>query len=300
MKTDLTVVISSLNEGKEINETVKSIKQTSDANIIVIDDGSWPKVDVKGVRLLRHDVRKGRPASMNAGVNMARTPFIFLANARMRFKEGWTEGVKFLEKEPETIFCTTSVCLEYENTDFENQPRRYGAEIIYFRRDEKFGYQILDPKWLKEKPEDVYEIPCVLGANYFITKKWYQKLKGFEGLHTWGGMDVFLSLKSWMAGGKCKIIKNIEIGNIYRDDPKLIPVECRYTFIPEDALWNRVFTAFTLLQEGEAATLLTKLKAKKHYQMLCNRLNYFRPQIKEYKNYFNSIKKVDVMNYIRR
>ena len=296
----LTVVISSLNEGKEINETVKSIKETSDAKIIVIDDGSWPKVNVKGVRLVRNDVRKGRPASLDAGVEMARTPFIFLANARMRFKEGWTEGIEYLKKEPETVFCTTSVCLEYGNTDFKDRPRRYGAEILYYHRHPKLGYQILDPKWLKEGKEDIYEVPCVLGANYFITKKWYQKLKGFEGLHTWGGMDVFLSLKSWMAGGKCKIIKPIEIGNIYRDDPQKTPAECKYTFIPEDKFWNQIFTAFTLLQEGEATQLLTKLKAKKHYQMLVNRLHYFRPQIKEYKDYFNSIKKVNVMNYIRR
>jgi len=295
----LTVVISSINECEQIRETVKSIQETSDAQIIVIDDCSYPKVPkMQGVRLLRNNLRKGRPANMDRGVELARTPFIFLANARMRFKKGWDKVVEQLKKEPETIFCTTSVCLDYKNLDMNTDKKRYGAEIHYCYRDILKGNQILEPRWLPPKEEDIYEVPCVLGANYFITKKWYKHLKGFEGLQTWGGMDVFLSLKSWMAGGACKIIKSIEIGNIYRDE--IFPDKYKYTFIVDDKYWNQVFTAFTLLQWGEATELLRKLHSKPHYTMLVNRIMEFMPIIQQYRQYFNNIKKRNAIDYIRR
>jgi len=306
----ITIIFSALNEGDEPLNTIKSIYETADPKdfkIIVFDDGSFPKLEIpkkyKEVRVVRNNMRIGVAGNFDKGVELARTPFVFLCNARMRFKPGWIEeGVKWLKKEPETIFCTTSLCLTYDNTDIDKcEIKRYGAEIIFSRKDKKYGIQILEPSWLKEKDKDVYEVPCVLGANYFITKKWYQHIKGFEGLATYGGMCAYLSLKSWMAGGKCKILKKIEIGNIYRD-PKLYKEKLKpnYLFIEEDKLWNKLFTAFTLLSQGEATELLCKLRPKAHYTLLVNRLQHFAAQIKEYRDYYKSINKINAINFIRR
>lgn len=304
----LTIIFSALNEGDQPLKTVESIYKTADPKnfeVIIFDDMSYPLVEIpekyKEVRVVRNKMRKGIAANLDEGVRMARTPYIFLCNARMRFKPGWIEiGIENLKKEPKTIFCSTSIVLTYEQDDInKSKTKRYGAEILYSNKDPFYGMQILEPRWMKAKDRDVYEIPCILGAAYFVTKKWYEHLKGFEGLYTYGGMCAFLSLKSWMAGGKCKLLKKLEIGNIYLDQKlykeKLKP---RFAFLAEHKFYNKLYTAFTLLSVGEGNELLYKLRAKRCYKLLVLMLMSNQKEIKRYKKYFKSIKKREINDLI--
>jgi len=297
-KNKITIIFSALNEGDEPINTIKSIYETADPelfDIIVFNDaGEWKEIPSKyDVKVIHNDIRQGICANIDQGVEMAKTPYIFICNARMRFKKDWlTKGMEQLEKEPKTLFCTTSLALRYDNTKTPGR-KLYGADIYYIWDDKKYGKQILQAIWAKKKNKDIYEIPCVLGANYFITKQWYQYIKGFQGLSTWGGICEYISLKSWMAGGKCKIITSIEIGNIYRSKPT-------YTFIPEDKLYNKVFTAFALLDNANANRLLHQLYDKAHYGLIVNRLLYNLPTIREFQDYYKKIRINDCMNFIKK
>ena len=132
----ITIIFSALTEGDEPLNTIKSIYETAnpkDFQIIVFDDCSDPKLKIpkeyKEVRVIRNNMRVGIAGNFDKGVELARAPYIFLCNARMRFKPGWIEeGVKWLKKEPETLFCTTSLCLTYDNDDVNKcEEKRYGA-----------------------------------------------------------------------------------------------------------------------------------------------------------------------------
>lgn len=83
----------------------------------------------------------------------------------------------------------------------------YGANILLYNHSYR---DVIVSKWASKPTiigeKDYYEIPCVLGANYGISLNWFKTLKGFEGLKMWGSLEPFLSLKSWLAGGKCFVM----------------------------------------------------------------------------------------------
>lgn len=296
----ITIIFSALNEGEEPLNTIKSIEETADKklyDIIVFNDASneeFPKLP-DHVKVITNERRKGIAANIDKGVKMAKTPYIFICNARMRFPEGWLEkGIEALDNEKETLFCTTSVKLTYDQTDLSKATeKRYGADIHYTYQDKRFGAQILQPIWKKPYKDSVYKVPCALGASYFITKKWYQYIKGFEGMYTWGGICEFISLKSWLAGGTVKILKDVEIGNIYREHG-----HNKYTFIPLDKYYNKMFIAYTLLELKDFSYLLKQLKSKEHYTMLVNMLLYHSKIMSDYKKYFDKIRKFNIKEKI--
>ncbi|MDX1315082.1 MAG: glycosyltransferase [Eudoraea sp.] len=318
----LTLVICALNEGDEPKKTIASIYEHTpmdEVDIILFDDGSEEKIELprkyKDVKLIRHGQRMGIPYCRDNGVELAETKYVGILNARMRFTPGWYEKViKHLEAEPKTLFCTTSVVLwdmdakqmrEYakslpvdsdkqkaedhakrlegmKNVDEidEDKERKYGADLIGWHEDSKTLMQV---NWRKPEDKDCYEIPCVLGANYFTTRKWWKHIKGEHGLIDYGSCEEFISLKTWAFGGKVKIIKDVEIGNIYRQFKT-------YSDNLDHTIWNKLFVAFTLLPWKKAYGYMHKIKQvpkfAKNYQtyrdMLIRRMPYIIERRKEF------------------
>ena len=260
----LTIIITALNEGIEPLETIKSIHETADKelfDIILFNDGSKEWIDIPkeyNIKVVQYPTRQGAPANYDKGVEIAQTRYVAIFNARMRFKKGWlTDVMKVLVTSNSTIFCTTSVQLDKDGKWTKN--KMYGAKIS------KKG--ILEPQWLKAKKPKVYDIPCVLGANYFVTKKWYQNIRGFQGLYDYGGMCAYISLKSWVMGGKCQIIKGVEIGNIYREFKDKVAKK-PYLDNMINFWYNKVFTAFVLMPVKEAVKIMDLLFENEYYTVI--------------------------------
>lgn len=284
----LTIIITALNEGDEPLKTVQSIHETADSenfDIIVFNDGTidWIDIPEELAQTVHYKLRKGAPHNFDLGVEMAKTKYIAIFNSRMRFKKGWFDKVmKYVQLEDNTIFCTTSNSLD-EKGEF-TKVKRYGADIV-------FG-DFLEPEWRKAEKKDCYEIPCVLGANYFMRKRWYQYIRGFKGLEYYGGICVYLSLKSWAFGGKCKIIKDVEIGNIYRTTKP-------YEDIMDSLVWNKVFTAFVLLSQEDAEKILHGLD-KLYYDIIRNRLIHEMEFIVREKAFILKHKTHDIIHLINK
>ncbi|GAH00539.1 unnamed protein product, partial [marine sediment metagenome] len=141
----LTIVIPTLDEGAEPEQTIKSIYDSASVDlfdIIVIDDASNIRPNgleaFDEVRYVRNTRRIGVDASRTKGAYMAETPFILLIDAHMRFrKDNWCEClIHALEKEPTTVFSTACVGLD------KRKPKAtvtnptlgiyYGASILLF------------------------------------------------------------------------------------------------------------------------------------------------------------------------
>lgn len=245
----LSIVMPFLNEGNEPILTIQSIYDTAnpdDFEIVAIQDSPEPHVleEVNkpnslfpSVRFYKNKSRCGVDATRNAGVHLASSPNILLIDAHMRFKKNshWLPRiVEVLEKEPQTLFCTTCLGLGYERGDNVETAdiKYYGATLLMtndFKEKQSFfcgngekkvAREVLEPKWLrglKENTPSPYEVPCVMGANYCFTKKWFEYLHGLNFLLSWGSSEPYLALKSWLAGGNVKLLYDVEIGHIFRD-----------------------------------------------------------------------------------
>lgn len=260
---ELSVIMPFLNEESEPIQTIKSLYDTAakkNFEIIAIDDNSTKSLDFSGfrnVKYIKNKTRLGVDGCRQLGANLATTPNLFIIDAHMRFNKSWNEQiVNLIEKEPETFWCTTCVQLGYGNMDLSKSDiKYYGAKLVFVNGSMKGrpAREILEPKWLEKKQDGEYEIPCVLGANYFFKKERFDYIHGLNGLKMWGTSEPFLSLKNFLAGGKNKITTTIEIGHEFRDNaPYSTPVW--------SMIYNKLFLCKTILPYDFGNDLIEKFQ----------------------------------------
>jgi glycosyltransferase involved in cell wall biosynthesis len=291
----ISIIIPSKNE-KGIYETCEAIYATCDVDneIIVIDDFSDKPFKIEGATVIRNERPKGVHQSINLGVKKAKYRYIAIFNARMRFPtKNWaSKMIAHLRENKNTLFCTKSGILRFGEEKEEGY--RYGADIIMDHENDG-KYECLVPKWKKQQKNKVYEIPCVLGANYFMPKSLYGYIKGFELLEGYGGLCSYLSLKVWALGGKVKIAKDVTISNIYYkkgdEKPYIQDMGAYY--------WNMIVSAFIFLDWEKACNTLHKFKDNEYYQVVRNNLIMKAPEIMKVRNYILKNKKQDINHLIK-
>lgn len=309
----ITLIITALNENRNVIKTLQSIYATANPDlfdVVVINDGTFKNKVSKGwieippeyhCKVVHHHLRQGIHVSRSEGVALAETQYIGMFNARMQFEDGWLDKVLYrLDTEPKTLFCTVSKVLnekwQWDKTD-GGTGLRYGCNMLmYYERPDADWHnknakiELLPPKWRLEYTTD--EIPCVLGAMYFCSKKWFNYIGGLEGLHSYGADEQFLSLKTWMFGGKVKIIKDVHIANVYR------PIKT-YCDNLEDYFYNTVFIGFVLFDWKTANMQLERIMDSPYYPVIQLRLirnmdyimslryKYAKLTINDYKSFIN-------------
>jgi glycosyltransferase involved in cell wall biosynthesis len=112
---DLTVIIPFLNERKEIENTVQSIRNTAgnEVEILLINDCSTDEFDYKYIagkyNALYHEntERHGVATSRDIGVSMVNTPYFILIDGHMRFYTyAWQNIIRNKIKENDrAIYC---------------------------------------------------------------------------------------------------------------------------------------------------------------------------------------------------
>ena len=244
----LTAIIPFLNEGAEIERTVASIRETAgkEVNIILIndcseDDTNYEAVAGKyGAKYFYNATRQGVARSRDIGVELCETPYFILFDGHMRFYHNnwWNEVVEALSNNDRAVYCLRCHALDEQFQMIEK--KSFGAHINMERTTD---YSILEPTWNYcdvEPTEAFVPIPCVLGACYALSKRYWQYLKGLTGLRTYGSDEPYLSLKTWLEGGFCYLMKDIRVGHIYR---KKAPYEMS---VP-DRIYNKLLIAETIL-----------------------------------------------------
>ena len=278
----LSIVIPYCNDGKEfIETTVNQIRDTINVcpyEIIVVDDHSDTPLELEGVKVLRHPSNLGVGASFDTGVKEAMYDNIILMGDDIRFvKNAWaSKMVRHIEANPKALLCASCVKINrfsrchneeivdgnctkcgkpaLDNMDFEHRRLKQklnGATILVYH-DSKSNpgavpdnfRGILDAKWLpaNNKETQPYEIPCVLGAFYGVKKSWYNYIEGWAGHKIWGGLEPMISLKSWLFGGSCIMVPDVEIAHIFRKkhEGRRLPLGV--------VNYNKILTALLLFQ----------------------------------------------------
>jgi glycosyltransferase involved in cell wall biosynthesis len=112
--------------------------------------------------------------------------------------------------------------LEAQWLAMENKAMRFlskpdGARIGG-NREEEFKKFMKDKYNVSVSELESYSIPCILGAAYGTTKKWYKHIDGFWGHKKWGTLEPYISLKCLLFGGECRVAPQIETTHIFNPD----------------------------------------------------------------------------------
>jgi len=287
---DITIIMPFLNEEFEPQKTIDSIYETANPrrfHIIAIDDCSKKYSEIRERReitYIKNKDRIGVDACRQLGADLSKTPYLFIIDAHMRFPRGWLGRViEDIASDPHTLWCTTCMGLGYGNMELQRSRDYYrGADIVLHNSEN----EVLEPKWCNLHSEGSYEIPCVLGANYGVSAQWFKHIHGLQGLKMWGGSEMCLSLKTWMAGGSCKIDTNVKIGHKFRD---VAP----YSTNVWNILYNKIYMCKTILPEDIGEYLIQHLPQNSNLNRAKKEIQKNAKSIDKEKSYYRSIFKKD-------
>jgi hypothetical protein len=140
------------------------------------------------------------------------------------YEDDWDKrALKIIKEygEDNVYFGTTASLKKTKTNEYTNECGKH-ITTVYGCTLDGTKYT-LTPKWsytksdINFKDEDnVIPVPVLLGACYICSVKFWNKIHGLEGLLSWGQDETLLSLKTWLAGSKILLIKDMIFGHIYR------------------------------------------------------------------------------------
>lgn len=231
MEKDFTIILTGLNEGKEVRSTIESIRGTTEGvSIMFVDDASNDGYDYSGTceefscKYIRNEERKGVSESRNIAVNNCETEYFVILDAHMRFFENdWdVMVVNALKRYQKSIICSkTAIMSLKDDGTIEGEDGSLKVEGAYGGHFDvnNTGYEfstVWSYKYIGERDNELVMVPCVLGAFYATSKTWWNHIGGINGLIKWGSDEAMMSSKTWIAGGECLCFKNLYVGHLYR------------------------------------------------------------------------------------
>lgn len=302
----LTVIIPFLNEKEEVRNTVRSIRETAGerVDIIVINDQSNDGYNYREdvlplhVTYIYNKERKGVAASRDYGVSLCKTPYFLLLDAHMRFYDTqWVDRiVSMLEQDDRCLLCCQTGFLSknqngeiIENSD--NQ-KAFGAYVTFNKNNYVPG---ISWNYVEKKAnEQTEEIAAVLGAGYAASTRYWKYLRGLEGLHYYGSDETFISLKVWLEGGRCLLLKDIVIGHLYRE-------ESPYKRYNEEEVYNGLLISYLLFPQNLdcMANAVALLKDSYTYTLAKEMLMQNQEELEEARNYYKQIFTIPIDSVMR-
>jgi glycosyltransferase involved in cell wall biosynthesis len=245
-----------------------SVEPTNAFKPLIFDKAKYPNVTV-----INNEIQRGVGFGFDRAVERAKGDIIILSGADIFVRKvvWYQQVIDAVNSNPNTIGCAVNVGLTPADYSLDREKRilRYGANLLvtlnvddlpYYRQPKYPNYQALfQAKWRDGKYSDEpYEIPCALGAFYFTSKSYYQKLRGwdtdthqrFQGHCLWGALEPYLSLKSWLVGGGVTLYPDIEAGHIYARINADNQGDKRASR-PSFHWWNQLFIAHTMVLDAE-------------------------------------------------
>jgi glycosyltransferase involved in cell wall biosynthesis len=298
---ELSVIIAFRNENIEVERTILEIKRTvgNSVDIILVNDASEDNYNYASIAqkyktaYIANSERQGCALSREIGIKAVKTPYLFIIDGHMRFYDNnWHEEiVKAIKTNPRSIYCCRCKAWDYEKKEESTTIPAYGA---YFNLHNFKNKEIMDVKWVSTDiypDEEIVEISCVLGACYAASKEYWDYLRGLQGLKLYSCDEAWISIKAWMEGGGCRLLKNVVVGHLFR---KKFP----YTVSHNEFLYNKSFIAETILPDDIKEEINKKLKLSLgfvDYARLKRKLD--KEEIDSHKEYYSSILNAGFENF---
>ena len=293
---ELTLIIPFLNEGVEVVHTVQSVRNFvhDRVDILVINDQSDDGYDYRSdlssynVTYISNKQRKGVAASRDYGVSLCTTPYFLLLDAHMRFYNGhWLDRiVSILKENDRCLLCCQTLFLQKDQygkvSENEKCLNPFGA---YYPFNKKNYLSDITWNYVETCPDkSVESVAAVLGAGYAASRRYWDYLKGLSGLLYYGGDEAYISLKVWMEGGQCLLLKDIIIGHIYRD-------QAPYRRYSDKEIYNSLFISYLLFPQSWycLSFAIAFKKDKKTFVEARRLMESRRFEIESYKSYYKRI-----------
>jgi glycosyltransferase involved in cell wall biosynthesis len=282
----LSIIIPVLNDNDELNATIESIRSTSPSNveIIVIDDQSdFPAyVNDKNVKLVRTETRLGVGGTRHLGASMATAPYLLFIDSHMRFDENWyNNAIKRLASTDHSIvWCGVCLGLEEGHMDINFHKGAYhGARLALYEEKEN---QVFEGKWIPEQDGMEYEISCLMGACYFFHKSWFFHIGGTKSLKMWGSDEPLLSVKTYLAGGAIKLMKDVRIGHKFRN-------VASYSTPDAYIIYNKLRSMKMLFSEDIYEILKSKISNSGNKEEALRMIEADQEEVEIERNYYKKI-----------
>ncbi len=297
----LTIVIAFLNEAEEVKNTLSNVREWvgDKVDIVVVndcsDDGYNYDTDLKplGIAYYINSNRMGAARSKEFGISKIKTPYFLLLDAHMRFYDSaWLEIlVHTLEQNDRQILCCqTKVLKKSGKRVFEPLEEKISSKV---RQGSSIRLSqvpdIFEPEWIyvdknQNQNMTMKRIPCIYGAAYCASKRYWDYLKGYKGLLGFGLEEPYISMKAYMEGGNCMLMKNIVVGHIYR-------TKFPYRVNGLEYVYNKLMLADMLLPDElkEFVYNYCEQNAKSSFPQILELLEKYKDELAVLKKYYNSI-----------
>lgn len=263
---NMTAIITFRNEYDEIEKTVAAIRATTtNMPIILVNDASDNDYDYKFVadkyycKYLHNEVPSGVAGARVDAVKMVETDYFIILDGHMRmYEQDWDlRAIEIMKQYGDNnAYFGRTVVISRDSANFsknetaETVSNTFGACLA--------GEQYtLVPKWVTSastvnfdnENENVIPVPILFGADYMMSVKFWNKINGLNGLLSWGQDETLLSLKTWLAGSKVYLIKDMLFGHVYRKKRpyNAVAIEMNSNYIYCNYLFARDFLEYRQL-----------------------------------------------------
>ncbi len=203
----LSIIIPSLNEGKNVEATINNIRDTVELDnyeIIVADCGGTDLSLVKNIKEVSiYKSKLGAPQARNFGAEHAIGDILLFADGHVEFQKGWGQKILNSFKNISGIVAPCLTVMGNENA------RGCGFEWID---------QQMEVNWLPDLKLEIHEIPFAGAGCLAIQKKLFFDIGEFDsGLRLFGSEDSELSMRTWLLGYQVVCNPSIRVGHLFRD-----------------------------------------------------------------------------------
>lgn len=301
---DLTFCIAYLNEEKELENTLASIRDNcgDSVDIIVIDDASYNGYDHSHCKekynvnkWITHETRQGSSLSKHEAVMLSETPYFILCDSHIRLlsSDFAKTLVNHIKSDTECIYCTgmRQLSVESDGKPVDNIFTQ-GAYVNHLIQPHGVNY-VINPK---DKHLNSIHTPSVLGSGYAGSKYFFNKIKGFEEHEGYGSEEITLAYKAWLYGNGCKSLRDVYIGHIFRKDGFPYKVQLG------EPLYNIMATIYCCCPEDEFLNAMHRWvteEPKNRFGYAFKRFTTNLPCLIESKKYYNSIQKHSYSDFIK-
>lgn len=188
--------------------------------LIVVFDGQLPDENLEADQLLAHTTPRGIGPSRHRGIMAAKYEVVLLVDAHMNFEQDYGQKILHhyrLKKHAKDITCGRCIPAHPDLEPMAGTDGYTGARFA-LKSEESGGEKwCLSGKWSEQSVDN--EIGCVFGACYSFRREWYKKIgEPLNLLAGWFGDEEYLSIASWLAGGRCFLL-DYWVSHLFRDKP---------------------------------------------------------------------------------
>lgn len=226
--------------------------------ILVIDDASVRPVSTGGhgghVRVIRNEHPVGPAVSRHIGAEEAETEWLMFSDSHMIYPSDWYDiAMDYIKDALESEIWGPIYRQNIIADPFWHDTRLIGGADFFFWRhkDGTFSFCDLVPRRIKHRTD--WDVPCLLGGCYFINKRWFLRMGGFQYMTGYGSEEPWLSWNTWLKGGYVKIMGKLIVTHLWQKGK-----DQHRSMIPAWEL-NRLVILKRILKREEFAEFITFL-----------------------------------------